>query len=519
MTFEVSDRIKESTSTTGIGTYSLGGTSPGFQTFVAGVGNGNICPYIVTDGTNYEVGIGTVTASTPDILSRDVILESSNGDAAVNWGIGNKNVACVFASALTGSFGRGVESITADHTINVNDNGRLFLANASAGAFTQTLPALSSVWGGFSISVMKSDSSTNAITVDGASAETINGTATRTISDQFALETYISDGTEWKVLLKALASQAEAEAGTDNTKLMTPLRTRQAIVYPPNYISGGDITITANTTISIPASSARDSSDTANINLAAQTNRDMNVVFAKGGPGMGPGALAANTLYYVFVIREDATGDIDVYGDTSSTGVNKPAGWTIEQLPPTGSELYMAILKTDPGAATLKHKSDRHKNRVIDIPQTATGTVITFLAPRVNVMQVDLGMTNLGTSTTTVPGWRIGDSSGIKTTGYLGAASQIGAAVSSANHSARFQLSNTFAATNRVQGVASLKKLSHNANIWAYSQSLGLSDVAVSYAGGGFNQLTLGLDRVDITGGTFNSGTVYVIWHFNDIQE
>jgi len=88
----VADRVKETSTTTGTGTYDLDGAVTGFQGFVAGIGDGNPCYYCVEDGTDWEVGIGTVTDATPDTLSRDTILASSNGDAAVNWGSGAKRV-------------------------------------------------------------------------------------------------------------------------------------------------------------------------------------------------------------------------------------------------------------------------------------------------------------------------------------------------------------------------------------------------------------------------------------------
>lgn len=94
MTLQYADRVLETTTTTGTGTYSLAGATAGYRTFVAGIGTGNICSYCCEDGTNWEVGIGTVTDATPDTLSRDVIIGSSNADAAVDWGAGSKNVFC-----------------------------------------------------------------------------------------------------------------------------------------------------------------------------------------------------------------------------------------------------------------------------------------------------------------------------------------------------------------------------------------------------------------------------------------
>ena len=96
MALVFADRVGETTETTGTGTYSLGGALTAFQTFVAGIGSTNTCYYMVTNepsgGSDWEVGLGTVTDSTPDTLSRDTILDSSNSGSAVNWGSGTKIV-------------------------------------------------------------------------------------------------------------------------------------------------------------------------------------------------------------------------------------------------------------------------------------------------------------------------------------------------------------------------------------------------------------------------------------------
>ncbi len=92
MTFKIDDRTFETTLTTGTGTLALVGAQPGYQTFVAGVGDGNTTYYAITDGTDFEIGIGTVTDASTDTLSRDTVISSTNGDAKVNWGAGSKNV-------------------------------------------------------------------------------------------------------------------------------------------------------------------------------------------------------------------------------------------------------------------------------------------------------------------------------------------------------------------------------------------------------------------------------------------
>ena len=62
MALVIKDRVKETTTTTGTGTYTLAGAEVGFQSFST-IGNGNTTYYTVTDGGDWEVGIGTYTAS------------------------------------------------------------------------------------------------------------------------------------------------------------------------------------------------------------------------------------------------------------------------------------------------------------------------------------------------------------------------------------------------------------------------------------------------------------------------
>ena len=95
MALVVNDRVKETSTTTGTGTFSLAGASLGFETFVAGIGNTNTTYYaIVNENGEFEVGLGTVTDAATDTLSRDTIISSSNSDSAVNFSAGTKDVFC-----------------------------------------------------------------------------------------------------------------------------------------------------------------------------------------------------------------------------------------------------------------------------------------------------------------------------------------------------------------------------------------------------------------------------------------
>jgi len=78
MAFVLTDRVKETSTTSGTGAVTLGSAYGGFQTFADAIGNNNKTYYGIEDGVNWEIGIGTYTSSS-NSLSRDVVLSSSTG--------------------------------------------------------------------------------------------------------------------------------------------------------------------------------------------------------------------------------------------------------------------------------------------------------------------------------------------------------------------------------------------------------------------------------------------------------
>src|SRR6056300_122499 len=103
MALVVKDRVQETTTTTGTGTVTLAGAVDGFQTFAA-IGDGNTCYYAITSGTDWEVGLGTYTAS-GTTLSRDTILESSNSGSAITLS-GTSNVFVTYPAEKSVDVGR-----------------------------------------------------------------------------------------------------------------------------------------------------------------------------------------------------------------------------------------------------------------------------------------------------------------------------------------------------------------------------------------------------------------------------
>ena len=122
MALVLKDRVRETSTTTGTGTFTLAGAVAGFQSFSA-IGTGNTTYYTIATSSDWEVGIGTWTS--PDQLSRDTILASTNGGAAVDFGSGTKDVFATFPAegfAVAPPIGGTTPNTITGTTITANAN-------------------------------------------------------------------------------------------------------------------------------------------------------------------------------------------------------------------------------------------------------------------------------------------------------------------------------------------------------------------------------------------------------------
>ena len=148
MALLLNDRVKETTTTTGTGTVNLAGAIDGFETFVAGIGNGNTVYYAIVhqDNAEFEVGLGTVTDASPDTLARSTIFSSSNSDGLVSFSSGTKDVFCTLPASkaiVKNDVNKvGINTNTPAQELHVVGNafvsGQTFLGDASGDTVTLT---------------------------------------------------------------------------------------------------------------------------------------------------------------------------------------------------------------------------------------------------------------------------------------------------------------------------------------------------------------------------------------------
>lgn len=91
-----------------------------------------------------------------------------------------------------------VVSATTTYTV-LTDDSYIVRCDATGAAFTVNLPAVSGL-SGLQVTIKKTDSSANAVTVDGSGAETIDGAATYSLATQYKHVTLVCNGTSWDII-------------------------------------------------------------------------------------------------------------------------------------------------------------------------------------------------------------------------------------------------------------------------------------------------------------------------------
>jgi hypothetical protein len=218
MALVVKDRVKESTTSTGTGTITLAGTFSGFQDFSA-IGDGNTTYYTITDGTNWEVGIGTYTSS-GTTLSRDTVLESSNSGSLVDFPAGTKDVFVTYP---------------AERSVYVD-------GSTIVPAVTATLPVSSGGSGTNSLTGVLIGNGTSAFsTKTNPSGDFVGTTDTQTLTNKTSEKLILNDGYTEEVF--AITDGSTVDLDPNNGSIQTWTLGANRTPGQANWNAGQSITL------------------------------------------------------------------------------------------------------------------------------------------------------------------------------------------------------------------------------------------------------------------------------------
>ena len=251
MALVISDRIKETTTTTGTGTYTLGGAITGFETFTANLSNADTTYYCCTDGTDFEVGLGTF-ASSGTTLARTTILSSSNSNSAVNWTSGTRNIFCTLPAAKTVFLdASGNATLGADLSVgdDLTVNGGVIELRSDSGSVGQ-IKLYCEVSNNHAQTLSPqahSEAATNTLTLPGGStignsdATLVSDTGTQTLTNKSLTAPVLtgSSSAAGSILFKE-----DTDNGTNAVTLIGPASTADVTVTLPN--SAGTVALTSD---------------------------------------------------------------------------------------------------------------------------------------------------------------------------------------------------------------------------------------------------------------------------------
>jgi len=113
---------------------------------------------------------------------------------------------------------QSVSAKTSNFTVGTGEDRMVYPVDASGGAVTAALPSLSGVPAtGFEVTIKKTDSSGNAVTIDPSSTETLDDALTVALASQYASITLFADKVAGKWRIKSRSGNVLAAYGLTYT--------------------------------------------------------------------------------------------------------------------------------------------------------------------------------------------------------------------------------------------------------------------------------------------------------------
>lgn len=342
MALVLADRVQETTTTTGTGTLTLLGAATGYQSFAA-VGDTNTTYYCIQAQTtgDWEVGIGTYTAS-GTTLSRDTILSSSaGGTTKVTLAAGTKNVFVTYPA------GRSV--YVNGTTVTPTNSGILPTSAGGTGSSSTTYASLTTNVSGI---------------LPGANGGTNNG-FTQFSGPTTSLKTFtLPDATATILTTNALVTAAQGGTGNGFTQFSGPTTSTKTFTLPDAnstiVVQGGALGTPSSGTLTnctFPTLNQNTTGSAATFTSTSQNSQFNSIGVGTAGSTTAGEIRATNnvTAYY----SSDAKFKENIQPITGASEIVRAIGgdhfdWTEEYIAEHGGEDGYFIQKEDFGVIAQK---------------------------------------------------------------------------------------------------------------------------------------------------------------------
>ena len=473
------DRVQETGTANTTVSFTLTGAITGYQSFSV-VGNGNTTYYGATDGTNWEVGLGTYSTTGPT-LTRTTIYASSNAGSAVTFS-GTVSIFLTYPS---------------ERAVYLADNGTLTVPTLTSKTFTlqdvtdptkQATFSMSGITTGTTRTYTLPDVTGSLATLGNipqtfAGAIQVNSNLTATASifmNGFTTATYSfgNNVTTGTIDIGGASQTGTITLGKSTVSQTTNIQAGATASGSTKTLNIGTGGLAGSTTAIAIGSTAGTSTTTLNGAVTLATA----LPIASGGTNSTATPTAGGVVY--------GTGTAYAINSAGTAGQKLISG--VAGAPTWGSSITA-------GTAV----------------NSTSGTSIDFTSIPSWVKRVTVMFQGVSTSGTSIVQIQLGTGS-VTTSGYLGASSAYagGSTGSAANLTTGFGVGNFNAATNVRHGALVLNNIS--GNIWSCNGTIALSDGAGTGSSAGTISLGGTLDRVRITTvngtDTFDAGSVNILY-------